>query len=668
MADLPVQPVQNFGQLLSSYGEGLADQENAATNRLNAQTSLTQVPSEIAARQAGTAFTGAQTAGKGIENQTSALMLQLTKNALRNYAESADAAAAPKPGSDNEGGSDVGSASENADTSENADNSPVGTGTVLAPKPPKTNPDTRFKDDDDSAAHFDQVASDKFRVNPAFTPSEQALYNGAIPLALAGHPERLDAAKQVHDQRVQNQIATSQTGSQKAADQLYAVNTAPAGSSFTALKGAFPAAAAHLAKIHDLDPDHPEKWTPDEQADLDANAKKYAGGLHNALFQYTGDKLEDKNGQNRNSRTGQLPIGDQTQGLSPEQWADKYKEATTLDTIPDPAHEGQTLQIAHWRTQGFQSPNAYVRGTSGNAATAPGSPIAGATTVGNKNQPVTGSGPDTTATAATPGAAPPTLGNLTQDPSLRKMLADPDFNPPKLPPSQERPAGSFGGMSKQEQDRQTARTELLKDGEDATRAAALSNQYLVAAKQILDSKQVPTTGPLGHLLAQASALMPGQHVDASNYQEVAKYLGNAALANAKGIYGSRMTQSEVGLQLNELSPSVKMTDQTIRNLLDQNIRSSQYTIDSASRARSYLAAGKDPQNFAKAEQRYFPRDKIVNAPGSDGSNAAPAPNVATNSRTAPAAKPPVAVKNRAEAMALQPGTIFTTPDGRTLVR
>lgn len=632
MADLPVQPVQNFGSLLSSYGEGLADQQNASTNRLNAQASLAQVPSEIAARQAGigqtqanTGLVGSQTQGKDIENQRSALMLQLTKNALHNYAESSDAAAAPKPGADNEGGSDSAPAA-----------APDSDGTPPPTRQTK-NPDSRFKDDDDSAAHFDQVASDKFRVNPAFTPQEQAQFSAAIPLAIGGDHGMLDAVKAQHDQRVQTQTANSQNQAQQAFDKMYAVNTAPAGTNFTALKGAYPAAADHLAKIHDVDPDHLDKITPAQQKELDDSAKKYSSMLHDSLFQYTGDKLEDKNGVTVNSRTGLRTVGGQTQGLTPAQWADKYKEATTLDSVPDP-NGGPEIKIAHWRAQGFPNAAAYVRGTSGNAANAPGAPAAtpGATTVGGGDQPVSGAGAGTTPNvpASQAGSAPPTASSLTQDPVLRKALADPEFNLPKPAAT---PAGGFAGMGKQQEETLKARTDILKDSQDATQAAALSNQYMLAAKQILDSKTVPTTGPFGKLLAQASAALPGQHVDATNYQEVAKYLGNAALAQAKGIYGSRMTQSEVGLQLNELSPSVHMTDEAVRNLLDTNIASSKYTIDSAHRVRQYLTGGKDPQQFSTWNEKYFPRGTTVNGPGASPDK----PQTVTNpaSKAAPKSLP-----------------------------
>lgn len=637
MADLPVTPVQNFGQLLSSYGEGQANQLNASTNALNARANIAQLPSEIAARNAGIGQTNANTgligneaAGKDIENQKAAMMLQLTKNALHNYAVASDAAAAPKPGADNEKVEKnvaPAPADDSDDDTADTDAGPSGGGTKAADPDPK-----RFRPHDETAAYFDQQASDKFRVNPAFNPQEQAMFNAGIPMAIAGDHSMLDAAKTQHDQRVNTQTAQSQVESQKAADKLYAINTAPDGTSFQALKGANPAAANHLAAIHGLDPTKPEKWTPEQKAEMDENTRKYAGMVHNSLFQYTGDKLEDKNGQNRNSRTGELPIGDQTQGLSPEQWAEKYKDATSLVTIPDP-NGGPDIQIAKWRANSAKSPNAYIRSTTGKAANAPGSPLATDNTgVGAPGAPSSAPPSGSTGGAAavtsqqnapSPAAAKP--GNLTQDPVLRKALADSSYAKPEQAP---RPVGGFAGMSKQDNASLESRTALLKDSEDATSAAQLSNQYMTAAKQIIDSKQVPTTGPFGALLAKASAVLPGQHVDATNYQEVAKYLGNAALAQAKGIYGARMTQSEVGLQLNELSPSVHMTDQAVRNLLDTNIRSAQYTIDSASRVKQYLASGGngkggDPQNFSKWEAAYFPRGQAVNPPGSAGSTVEP---------------------------------------------
>jgi hypothetical protein len=78
-----------------------------------------------------------------------------------------------------------------------------------------------------------------------------------------------------------------------------------------------------------------------------------------------------------------------------------------------------------------------------------------------------------------------------------------------------------------------------------------------------------------------------------------------------------MTQSEVGLQLNELSPSVHMTEDTINDLLNTNIRNAQYTIASANRVPAYLAkrpdgSKNDAQYFNQWNEAHFSRAAAVN--------------------------------------------------------
>lgn len=213
----------------------------------------------------------------------------------------------------------------------------------------------------------------------------------------------------------------------------------------------------------------------------------------------------------------------------------------------------------------------------------------------------TGFAPRSTVTGGSaPGiarsAAPPIS---TGDPTLDKAIADPTYKLPPLRPGQ---SLSKSGIK--------AREDLLDDSQKATDAASQSLQYLKAAQQIMQSKGAPVTGLFGPAAAQISRVWGG--VNATNYQEVAKYLGNAALATAKQTYGARMTQSEVKLQLNELSPSTHMTPDATNNLLDTNMRSAQYTVDSARRANAYLKAGNDPQTFAQWNQQYFPRENVVN--------------------------------------------------------
>jgi len=155
------------------------------------------------------------------------------------------------------------------------------------------------------------------------------------------------------------------------------------------------------------------------------------------------------------------------------------------------------------------------------------------------------------------------------------------------------------------------RNALLKDSEAATNAGATAMQYLKAAKSIMDSKGA-TVGAYGSLLTNASRWMGGGP-QSTNYQELAKYLGNAAAQQAQANFPGA-TQSEVHMQFNELSPNVSMDDATIKKLLNTNIRSTDYALKSASHVKDYLAQGNEPTNFAKWNQKYYDRDKLVNAP------------------------------------------------------
>jgi hypothetical protein len=137
--------------------------------------------------------------------------------------------------------------------------------------------------------------------------------------------------------------------------------------------------------------------------------------------------------------------------------------------------------------------------------------------------------------------------------------------------------------------------------------------YLKAAQDILDSKGA-TLGKYGSLVSNLSKLLPFTgNVDASNYVQIAKYLGNAALQGAKQNYGARMTQKEVDLQLHELSPSVDMPESAVRDLVGEMGRNAQYAIAAGSHAKKYLAAGNDPREYEDYLQHYYPRDEFVNA-------------------------------------------------------
>ena len=132
-----------------------------------------------------------------------------------------------------------------------------------------------------------------------------------------------------------------------------------------------------------------------------------------------------------------------------------------------------------------------------------------------------------------------------------------------------------------------ARTDLLSNAQDATNTGGQALQYLNAAKAIMDSKGAPVAGPLGGLVAKVTA--PFGSVDATNYQEAAKYLGNAAIQAGKGNFGKGMTENDVNLQKDQLSPSLHMTDGALRDLIDTGIKNTQYGMDSCQSECAHLS-------------------------------------------------------------------------------
>lgn len=79
--------------------------------------------------------------------------------------------------------------------------------------------------------------------------------------------------------------------------------------------------------------------------------------------------------------------------------------------------------------------------------------------------------------------------------------------------------------------------------------------------------------------------------------ELNKNLLNTALQGARSIYGSRMTQNEVKLQTEEMSPSASMTKDAITSLIQQdNIRNG-YAKQRAGDYQTYVQKGGDPLQF-----------------------------------------------------------------------
>ena len=106
-------------------------------------------------------------------------------------------------------------------------------------------------------------------------------------------------------------------------------------------------------------------------------------------------------------------------------------------------------------------------------------------------------------------------------------------------------------------------------------------------------------------------LMKASAGDVSATQELNKNLLNAATKTAKAQYGSRMTQSEVMLQIKQGSPNVDMTRGAIAYLLKADNARANYEIKQGSDVGQYLAKGGDPYQFEGWYTRTFPMSSAI---------------------------------------------------------
>lgn len=614
MADLPVQPMQNYGQLLSSYGEGLANQENATTNAANSNTNLVDTMARIPLLRAQAGLTTAQEAGADIANQNAALKLQLLHQALDQQSATANASANASPAPTAEG-----------ETSDNSGES---------------NPD----DYAGARAHMQEQFANNFKVNPAYTPAEMANVQRAIPLAIAGDNNFFEAAQKQHEIRVQQQTANASYAAQRAYDSSYAVASAPEGSHYTAFAQSQPVAAANLARNMGLDPNHPETWTAAQKKTLDDHVKIHAEMANNELFQYTGDKLEDKDGQIRNSRTGLTPLGDQTQGLSPKENAELFTKGSQ---IVDTTIDGRPTKLQQYQADGYSSLGAWRAAAAANNGVAPPRP-------GSPNSstpaPTSNTGPTKTGAVAngvSAGQAPASVSAaVAQTPVARNTqlaasvaataanskiattpqdqaqyattlgtaLADPEYKA-SLPPAP-KGGGSYLPNEQKELDNYSqSKQDLKSSADEVSSASARALQNFMAAKQILEA---PAKGPVqglpGVIAGELAKL--GLDTDTADHRmEAIKYLTNGALGNLKTTYGSKPAMFDVKVNLEQAFPDLKTQGiGAVKNLIDSNIRAARYDIDSAGRVGSYIDAGNDPARFNNWNESHFARAAGVNEP------------------------------------------------------
>jgi len=430
---------------------------------------------------------------------------------------------------------------------------------------------------DDATGYY----QDKYKYNPNITPQDAANIAKLKNVDAMAHTNLSAGAQLQAENNVKQGMFTVQNAAQRDHDKLMigVVHAADTGdSAYTNLKQINPGLAAQVAAKAGLDSTNQDSWTTAQKKLADTTAAQIAAQHATVIHQYTGAGYAGANAVDE--RTNVPAAGPAAAQLGPE------------------ARSHRQLALAQPTVYGAGLPEPLGK-AAGIADAPPGVASQSATAQPPQRAPVR----PTTTTA--PAAAAP------QDPVLAKALADPKYNAAPIPTPTDQVS------LQNSKDLQKARTEtatnLQQDAEQAAQSSGSALQFALAAKQIMDSKGAPTVGLFGPAMKAATSVFGG--VDATNYQEVAKYLGNLAVQSGKGNF-PHATEKENMMQFNELSPGVNQTGDALKDLLNTNINNIKYTLDTANRTTDFLDPKnkKDPQKFFRWNQENFPRENAVNPP------------------------------------------------------
>lgn len=558
MSDISSNPVVDWGGLMAN-----AQLSRAQTGQAQATTALTQQQTQSAA----------------MANQLTQARMPLIMQALSDYQDG----------------------SANPDSSGVAPSRPTAGATGKAgASPPSDTSGAQSNEPDPNTSWYDPKSIDtglrsNFFVPPVLPGEAKAIQRAA----LIGDPGLLESVKQQRQLRVDQQLASSQYQSNNVYDTMQAVTDAEPGTALAQLEAIAPNTVKKI-----------RAQLPDE-ADEDAAARAYAAHVAGAVHQYSGRKVVARpDGTYIDEVTGKPVPGVEKSGLSEDQWAGIAKSGVELTDMND--GQGHVVKIPKWQANGAPSLSAWVMqqaahgGVHGAQPTVSGAPKAAASAgaaagiaKATKEAPPAGDG-------AQPGS---TMTNGEPDPTLGKALADKDYK--FIPPTHK-----FGtALSPDEQELKTKQAEssvqLKKDMDEGIPAAQNALTFYKAAQDILDSKGA-TTGKYTSLFARAGQWLPGAEKPDSttNYQELAKYLSNAALQAGKAIF-PKMTQKEGDWVLNKLNPSPEMTETAVRNMIATGVGMSQYSLDGAQKAGAYLKTGGDATRFYSWLNKHYPQAEAV---------------------------------------------------------
>jgi hypothetical protein len=462
---------------------------------------------------------------------------------------------------------------------------------------------------------------------PAVTPQE----NDALSKAYAADPTGKygvgpQAVMAQREFRIAQQTQQSQLAANNEFDKMHAVTDAPEGNAMDVLEASHPETVAAIRRQFAKEPDS------EAAQDEDAAARMFASHAAGAVHQYTGRKaVEDKGGVYRDEVT-KMPIpGVEKVGLSTDQYIKLAHEAITPSVEMDDGNGGK-IKVAPWKAaqmggaKNINGPGDWMmvrasqQGLPGAASTlSPNSAPkqaarAAAQTALDTVQKQHDDAPAPASGAPKPvngvGTARNAQGNI--DPKLTEALHDTDYDYKPTNNGEEYkpqightpPPSVMDDMKKQTE----ARNDLAKTSSQGVGASAAALTMYKAAQDVL-AKGNYNGGAWDAELAKYSKWLPvdWQKHMSGDYQEIAKYLGNAALQSGKGIF-AKMTEKESDTVMHDLNPSPGMDPNALREMIARGAKTAQYSLDSAKRVPAFLHAGKDANQFGTWNQTHFPME------------------------------------------------------------
>lgn len=577
MADVSPQGVTDFGSLMTSFGQGMANQN----------------------------LTNQQAQGLSLQNKVTAARVPIIVQALKDYGNSVNGSGSPiTPGGMPE------EQEQQQQQQQTEDQSGV--------ESPSSNASWY------NPAQIDAGLRNRYFVNPAGT---QAEVQNIVRAGMAGDPGLLASAKAQRQFGVQQRLAQSQYDSSNLYDAMTAVVNSPSDEALSTLEAIAPRTAARI-----------KQQIPDD-ANEDGAARAYAAHVAGAVHMYTGrEVLTRPDGTYVDKTTGQPVPGVERSGMTQEQWANLAEKG--MQMVSQPQSDGSTKFVPTYQAAGFNNLQDWVMRTAAGAGvqgalpTISGAPAAAAhagaaaavqhvqAAANRATQPPSG-------TPGTPAAAG-ALSPATATPQLRAALADTSWRDPSAPgqtraiPGQTMSTLNQGLTQTYIAQRKAAQDEFSTDATAASQA--LMN--FKAAYQILNASDGTHLNAISGLPGAISQMLGRAGYDtttADQRVEAAKYLTNAAVAGIKNTYGSRPAMFDVKVNLEKAFPNIEdMPYNAMKKLTLSQIKQTSYMRDSAVRGSMYINAGNRPTDFPSWNEHYFPRSDIL-VPGSSKNNGGTAP-------------------------------------------